>query len=312
MDPIRCEGGPRALGLDQGRVCASAIRVWLESRGLPARPPVFSALRRLTSGATLGAGAGREVVRHYPHLVERMSGVARAARVPLASLMEDVVASAYGGGEHPLTAPAVALAAPGAGGAVAIARAFDSDLPWIVRASRPEIGFSSVEVALPWHAGGVAGVNQAGIAAVAASPGAAPIERGVCGAPAWLLVQECLQRFDSLETSLEWCLRRPVAGSFSLLLGDASGEVAVVEVSAGSRELQQCAAGQAVIVGEAVAKAALCKRVAQDERAGPEWLADELAGGATAAQVWLDPGSSSLEWCPSGSGPGSLRLVAEA
>ena len=311
MDLIRCEGSPRALGLDQGRACASAIRVWLAARGLPARPRVFPGLRRLAGGATLGAGAGREVVRHYPHLVERMSGVARAARVPLASLMEDVVASAYGGGEHPLTAPAAAFAARGPRGAVAVARAFDSKLPWILRASRPEIGFSSVEVTLPWLAGGVAGVNEAGIAAVAAAPPAASIERAVCGAPAWLLVQECLQRFDSLERSLEWCLLRPMAGSFSLLLGDAKGEVAVVEVSAGSRELQQRAAGHAVAGGEPAARAALCKRVAQHERAGPEWLADEPVAGETAAQVWLDPGSSLLEWRPSGSDLVSLRLVAK-
>ena len=31
VQTLGCEGVPRALGLDQGRACASAIRVWLRS-----------------------------------------------------------------------------------------------------------------------------------------------------------------------------------------------------------------------------------------------------------------------------------------
>ncbi len=132
MQTLGCEGAPRALGLDQGRACSSAIDVWLRSRGLRARARPIPTLRRLTGGAALGAGVGREVVRHYPHLVERMSGIARGAHVPLESLMDDVVASAYGADDHPLGTPAVAVAlrAGDPSGAL-IARAFASGLPWI-------------------------------------------------------------------------------------------------------------------------------------------------------------------------------------
>ena len=70
MDSIRCEGAPRALGLDQGRRCAEQVRAWFAARGQSHRARWVRP--RLTGGAALGAGVGREVVRHFPHLVERM------------------------------------------------------------------------------------------------------------------------------------------------------------------------------------------------------------------------------------------------
>jgi len=296
MDPIRCEGAPRDLGLDQGSACGAEIRSWLQVRGLPATRYRIPGLRRLAGGAQLGAGAGRELLRHYPHLGERMSGIARGARVPLSSLMEEVVASTYASSDHPLTSPAAAVAALDDEGAVVIARGFAPELPWVVRASEPEVGFRSVEITLPWLVGGLAGVNEAGIAVVAAAPSATPAGAGAAAAPAWLLVQECLQRFDSLEGALDWCLRRPSAGDYSLLLGDASGEVAVVEVSRGTRRIQYRGSGHAVAGGCPAADASLRKRIAQAEAFSADWLASDAVVGHAAAQVWLRPDASALEW----------------
>lgn len=310
METLRCEGTPRALGLDQGRVCASAIRVWLVSRGLRARPRTLPTLRRLTGGATLGAGVGREVVRHYPHLVERMSGIARAARVPIESLMDDVVASAYGGGDHPLTAPAVAVGAREASDAssAVIARALAPDLPWIARGSQPEIGFGSVEITLPWLVGGIAGLNEAGLAAVVASSPSGSVEPGLAAAPAWLLVQDCLQRFAALDASLEWCLRRPCTGEFSLLLGDAEGEFAVVDVSARGSRLRQRGQDSALAGGTAAAETSVRKRIAEAERFTGDWLrGDDVAEGEM-AQVRLRPSSRELEW----RGPAGDPLILRA
>jgi hypothetical protein len=308
MQTLGCEGAPRALGLDQGRPCASAIRAWLEARGLRSKPRAFPALRRLTAGPALGAGVGREVVRHYPHTVERMSGIARAARVPLESLMEDVVASAYGGG-HPLATPAVAVAT-GFGSAdpdeAHIARGFAGGLPWLLRRSRPEVGFASVEVTLPWLAGAVAGVNEAGVAAAVATPLAAPRERGLTAAPAWLLVQECLQRFDGLDASLEWCLRRPSAGAFSLLLAGADGEVAAVDVTDEGTRLRQRGAQSAVAGGTPAVAASLRKRIAAGENSSADWAGHGDAAGSS--QVRLQPTARGLEW----RGPGSERLTVLA
>ena len=227
-----------------------------------------------------------------------MSGIARGARVPLSSLMEEVVASVYASPDHPLTSPAVAVAALDDEGAVVIARGFAPELPWVVRASKPEVGFRSVEITLPWLVGGLAGVNEAGIAVVAGAPSATPTGAGAgaAAAPAWLLVQECLQRFDSLEGSLDWCLRRPSAGNYSLLLSDASGEVAVVEVSRGTRRIQYRGSGHAVAGGCPAAEASLRKRIAQAEAFSADWLASDAVVGRAAAQVWLRPDAAALEW----------------
>ena len=295
LHPVGCEGAPRAQGLDQGRACASAIRDWLHSRGLRTRPRMVPTLRRLAGGPTLGAGVGREVIRHYPHMGERMSGIAREARVPLESLMEDVVASAYGVAGHPLSAPAPVLGIADADGAV-LGRAFAPETPWIVRRSRPEVGFPSIEITLPWLAGAVAGINDSGVSVVIGSPVAAPIERGLAAAPAWMLAQDCLQRFVALDASLEWCLRRPSGGDFTLLLGDASGEFAVIDSSAEGCQLRERGMGPLVAGGSTEAQSSLDKRIALGGTFGADWLADEGIGGEQASQVWLRPSDGILEW----------------
>lgn len=297
MDLIDCEGSPRALGLDQGRACASEIRDWLRSRGLT--PPKRLLRSRLAGGATLGAGVGREVVRHYPHLVERMSGVARAAGVAIDALMEDLVASAYGDECHPLTAPVPAVAAASADGHRVLARSMAASTDWIVRRSRPEIGFASIEVTAPWLVGAVGGVNEAGLSAMTSAAPSERVTRGVRAAPGWLLVQECLQRFDSLQASIEWCLRRPSGGTFSLLLGEGSGEVAVVAISEHGRELRHRGSGGTVSGGAADSMAALNKRLASSSAFESHWLAEDGSAGAAPSQLWLRPVARRLEWRPS-------------
>ena len=109
--------------------------------------------------------------------------------------------------------------------------------PWVVRRRRPEVGFSSAEITLPWLATAVAGINQAGVA-VAMAPRSASYGGGVnAGAVnprndphAVLLVQECLQRFEDLGGCLEWCRKRPRSGNISLIIADAAGRLARVEV----------------------------------------------------------------------------------
>ena len=238
MQTIECGGAPRDQGLDQGAACAPAIRAWLGQRGLTRRRRFLPDFRRLTSGASLGAGVGREVVRHYPHLAERMSGLARASGVALDALMEDVVASAYGVPGHPLGAASVGLAA-GLAGEPVLARSLGGEpaveASWVLRRSRPEVGFASVELVAPWLVGAVVGVNESGLGAAICSDVAAPRNAGRVAPPPWLLVQECLQRFDELDGALEWCLKRPCDGEASVVLADASGDRAVVEIADASR-----------------------------------------------------------------------------
>lgn len=261
MHTIDCRGAPRDLGLDQGAACAQAIRSWLDERGIARGRRWFPNLRRLTSGGVLGGGVGREVVRHYPHLAERMSGIARASGVSLDALMEDVVASTYGVEGSPFATPAIAFAA-GYSEAPLLGRTLDGALPWALRRSSPEIGFASVELTLPWLAGGLAGVNEAGVGAALGTPVEAPRMKGALAAPGWLLVQECLQRFGELDGAIEWCLKRPVSGHFSLLLGDAKGDRVLVELAGDSCRLIQRGGDVALHGGTAEEQDDVRKRLA--------------------------------------------------
>ena len=267
MHTIECKGAPRDLGLDQGAACAQAIASWLDERGIARRRHWIPTVRRLTSSGVLGGGVGREVVRHYAHLAERMSGIARASGVSLDALMEDVVASAYAVEGNALALPAIAVAA-GSSAAPLVARSLDDGLPWALRRSLPEIGFASVELTLPWLAGGLAGVNDAGIGVAAATPIEAPRYTGASAAPAWLLVQEALQRFDELDGAIEWCLKRPASGTFGILLADASGDRALVEFSGESRQLVERGAPVAVHGGTTSQQAEIRKQLEAGADAG--------------------------------------------
>ena len=99
-----------------------------------------------------------------------------------------------------------------------------------------ESGFRSLEVTLPWFPGALAGVNEKGLAVVCA-PGS--FDGGECRAPAAFLVRDCLRQFESLEPSIEWCATRPAAASAALLIADARGEVACVDVTAGERRVRR-------------------------------------------------------------------------
>jgi hypothetical protein len=80
-------------------------------------------------------------------------------------------------------------------------------------------------------------VNEAGLALAVAAHAAPGGSARDTAAPPLLLVQECLQRFETVSRAIEWCESRPAAGA-TLLIADASGRIAGVEFSAsGARVL---------------------------------------------------------------------------
>lgn len=242
---IECVGDPRAMGHGQGLAHRTAIQASIATLGASTRRSRLPSLFALTSGSDLGGGAGREVIRHYTHLAERMAGIARNADVPFSSLMQLFCASTCGAApERELVANAVAIGAREVEDIVAgplvlrslAGSSFDVS-HWILRKSLPEVGFASAEITLPWLATAVAGINQAGIA-IAMAPRSESYGGGVNAgavnprhAPhAVLLVQECLQRFEDLAGCLDWCRKRPRSGNVSLVIADAVGRVAKVEI----------------------------------------------------------------------------------
>ncbi|MDJ0849237.1 MAG: C45 family autoproteolytic acyltransferase/hydrolase [Myxococcota bacterium] len=235
VQELECRGAPRDLGLDQGRAARDPVRLAARRSGA----------RRLRRDPRLQR-VERDLERFFPHLSERTQGLARGARVrrrQLAALLareladhDDRVARAGAG-------VGLAVTALRGGGEARIARSLDLpsglESSFAVRRSAPDNDYRSLELSLPWLVAPVAGVNEHGLAAAITTVPPASKALADCMAPAGLLVQDCLQRFDGVEKAVEWCERRPAGGSASILLADAEGQIASVIVDGPGRTLRR-------------------------------------------------------------------------
>jgi hypothetical protein len=283
---IDCEGAPRDLGLDQGRACAETLREAFRRSPPRERWPLPLGAKR--------ARLAHDLERHFPHLAESLAGLSAGARVPerwlLRRLAEEVAA--------PAEARAVAAAA--ADGALL---AVDCDGPWIARRSRPEGGFVCLALARPWQVAAFAGVNEAGLAVVAAPRRGEP---GACAAPASLLAEDCLQRFAKVESAIDWCCGRPAGHAAALLFADARGELAGVEIRGDGRRLLH---PEGALLVFADAGAELAKRLHEAAPPTPASLARALAPAAGGAAVVLDPGARRLGLLRGASPDGELDWI---
>jgi hypothetical protein len=247
---IRCEGAPRDLGLDQGRACRGALR----SR-FAAMPVWERWLFRLGLSGSPEARLARDLSRYFPQQSEAVEGMVRGADLPHAWFAAQLVGevektSAVGDGA------ALAADPTRTGGGAFLARALGC-AP-VVRHSRPDGGFASVECARPWLTAALAGVNEGGLA-VTWAPWPGEPAPDSCTAPASLLVQDCLARFDSVGGAVDWCTGRPAGGRAVVLLCDATGELAAVEIDGRSRRVLEPEAGLALAGVDGVAAATLAE-----------------------------------------------------
>jgi hypothetical protein len=219
---IVCEGAPRDLGLDQGTACAAAVRDRVARAG--GRGDWLGRWRPFARGGLAHARAtARDLKRHFPHLDERTIGLARGAKVPELALHHLLARETAGEGEGALLRVGLDE------GRIGVAGARDG----ILRRAAPDAGFASVEWTLPWLPGALAGVNRAGLAGAASAFAAA--DGAACAAPAFLLLQNCLAQFETVENAVEWCERRPAGGRATLCFADAAGARAVVVIDGDKR-----------------------------------------------------------------------------
>jgi len=321
-----CEGAPRDLGLDQGRAIGEGVD---------------AELVRILRHQVIDHGVldvGRDIRRHHPHLAERAAGLARGARVDCDALWVALARTL----REPefLFQPGRALAAaPAAGRAPLLAGRFDlaaerCSVP-VVRRSRPQGGFASVELTLPWLVSSLGGVNARGLAVMLAPAGLALLaDAGTARAdaasraPGMLLVQQCLERFDRVDTAVEWCRHRPAAGALSLLLGDAEGRLAAVEIDDELRRVVEpgpdrlLRADRPGPVVEAASAPSAPEGIGSALGAGCGVLPGLLDGGgargalAHRAFLWLDPAARRMgvlldhEGVEAGNAPESYRVEA--
>ncbi len=240
IEVIDCEGAPRDLGLDQGRRCRASL-----SADHRAQSRWQRLLSRLAAGRAENQRIARDLRRFFPCQAEAIEAMARGARVSSAWLVERLAADAAVG----LSTNSLVLAAGAAmtGGKSLLARTPPSDA--IVRRSRPEGGFASVEWTQPWRSAPLAGVNDAGLAVACVSE-AGGSDGSSCAAPAVLLSHDCLARFDRIDGAVDWLLARPGGGRSAIVLADAEGEIAGVRVNGSHREVFRPADGLFLHTGE--------------------------------------------------------------
>jgi hypothetical protein len=230
MQRVSCEGAPRDLGLDQGRACRDAIRADARALGWEVEGGWLGALRA-RRGAGPAPALARDLARHFPHLDERVTGLAAGAGLPreaLLVLLEEEIGSdgvVAGAGVDAGLAPrlAVRLREPlPPTGLVACAVRADGGYP-VLALTRPSLGAA------------LAGVNERGLAGAVLllDPPARAGDR--CGAPGALLLDQCLERLDTVEKALDWCEHRPGGGRARLFFADAAGAVAAIEIDGEQR-----------------------------------------------------------------------------
>lgn len=285
MKRVHCEGAPRDLGLDQGVALRDEIRAAVGAESWWGR---LIALRG-DSGTTR---LHRDLCRYFPHQAESLDGMARGAGVPVRALVRSLAGSAAPGSPTPR---ALAVSAD-AGVRIAIAAPPRA----VVREAQPEGRFASVEVTRVTATAPSVGVNEAGLA-IAVVP--RPIVAGRFAVPVSLFARDCLERFESVEPALEWCLSRPAAIGGALLLADASGALVGIDASAPTRRALGATAGWLAIgaAGEAGPN-----RPKVEEIADPRDLESALV--ATLSSV-APLGGASVLIDPVGRG---LRVAGEA
>jgi hypothetical protein len=264
--PIECAGAPRDLGLDQGRACADALRARFGAQPWRERLRLQAGLAGAERARTL-----RDLKRHFPHQWESLAGMAVGARVPTGWLAQELARELAGGEAVLPVAVAIdhgrSLLARGVGG------------EWIARHSRPEGLFASVEVTRPCLTAALAGVNERGLAVAAV---AMQGTTGRCAAPASLLAQDCLERFEATPAALEWCLGRPGGGRATVWLADARGELAGVAFAGAERRVLRPSEGLWVSGAGAPGEEELAKVLRREGPLDAQALARRIGGDAVA------------------------------
>jgi len=243
----RCRGNPREMGLTQGTELRGRILGAHQSlRNLEAlrleQPwwlpyPFFLKLAERKAEKFLVPALRQS----NPAMLARMQGIAEGAGLPLRSLclmnaMEAFIGSVAGRTVVPPLGACSALAVRGARsrtGEPIIAKNFDYFTLvqpfFILRESRPRDGFSSLDFALAPQAGTVDGVNEKGLAITL---NYAFVTDPVTPNPlVTMLIADALASCATVTEAVRRITASPRWGAGMLMLADASGDLASVELS---------------------------------------------------------------------------------
>jgi predicted choloylglycine hydrolase len=258
-----CHGSPRQMGLSQGAAMQDKIRaarddVLIDLEAFRLQQPwwmPFEAYRWLAEQKAFLL-LTNTVRRDYPAMKQRLAGLAEGAGVSLKSIylfnaLEPLLSLVGGCTACPGACSAVAVRGRrSATGEPIIARNFDY-LPlvqryYLVRESRPEGKKRAFEFTVAPLAGAVDGMNEDGLCLTynyafttdAASTVSAPIS---------MPISEALENCSTVSEAADWIASRPRWGGGLLMLADATGDIASLELSTTRSRLRRPAAGEDVV-----------------------------------------------------------------
>lgn len=264
--PIRaivCEGSARAMGSAQGEALRPLIHAArrdlerLEAFRLqqPAWLPIYPAYRWLAERKA-GRYLARAGASGKSGLTERLAGIAEGAgagvrTIALFNAMEPLLSAVEGCTACPGACSAAAVRGRRSGaGEPIIAKNFDyleMVQPYqILRESRPRGGYRSLEFTTAPLVGAVDGMNEAGLCITYNYAFAIDVPAGPAPSIS-MVIGEALARFATVPEASAWIASAPRWGAGLLMLADASGDIASLELSNTRSHLRRPGEGEDVL-----------------------------------------------------------------
>ncbi len=259
---VVCQGSPKEMGLAQGAGVQNKIHA---ARQTLTKLEAF----RLQQPRWLPYGVYRwlaeqkawrfldgPLCRDYPAMIQRLAGLAEGAGVRLKSIylfnaLEPLLSSVGGCTACPGACSAVAVRGRrSATGEPIVARNFDY-LPlvqphYLVRESRPQGKLRAFEFTTAPLAGAIDGMNEEGLCitynyAFTTDGPTTP------AAPISMAISESLGRCGTVAEAADWITSRPRWGGGLLMLCDANGDIASLELSSTRSHLRRPTSGEDVL-----------------------------------------------------------------
>lgn len=257
-----CEGSPRDMGFAQGAAVRSKVRGACEAladleafrlqkpRWLPYS--VYRWIVEQKASRFLSA----PLTGDFPEMKERLIGIALGADIPLKralliNMLEPLMSSIGGCTVCPGACSAVAIRGRRSrSGEPIVARNFDY-LPlvqpfYLMRESRPSDGFRAVEFTTAPLAGAVDGMNEAGLC-ITYNYGFTTDQPSVSAAPISMAISAALQHCNSVNEAADFISSMSRWGGALLMLADANGDIASLELSSTRHHLRRPAEGEDVL-----------------------------------------------------------------
>ncbi len=257
---VVCAGEPYAMGVTQGEALRESIHAALASlrqlepfrmsqpRWLPYRLYRWLVARRALRVL------GPPLRRDFAAMNQRLEGIADGARmtagaVYLMNALEAVLSSVHDRAAVPCPGACSAIAVRGTRsrtGEPIIARNFDY-LPLVqpfycLRDSRPRGGHRSFDFTVAPIAGAIDGMNEHGLTVTYNY--AYTIDAALPSAPISMAVAEALARATTVTEAAEWIRSRPRWGGGLLMMADAEGDIAALELSSTRSQLRRPEPGE--------------------------------------------------------------------